>query len=175
MIPGVTVVADRPHSPPRYGRSSAVAAGPLPRSSPAPRSCPGCGRRPGSVVQRRVLAEELATTWLLVEGSPVGGTVVVRSFCRACVPAGPVTEVACEVCADGPLLAGELATGTARPVVEEWLVGQGWRRRATAGDGVVLCPGCAPVASAAADSPDTVSDPASGRDDAGGNSEWALW
>lgn len=85
------------------------------------------------------------------------------------------------MCADGPLLAGELATGAARQVVEEWLLGRGWRSDTmggTAGDGVVLCPRCAPVApvpSAAADSPVTVSDPASGRDDAGGDSEWTLW
>lgn len=148
---------------------------PLPRSSPAPRSCPGCGHRPGSVVERWVLAEELATTWLLVDGGRVGGTVVVRRFCRACVPGGPVAEVACAVCADGPLLAGELATGAAGQVVEEWLVGQGWRSSGTPGDGVVLCPRCAPVAPTAADSPVTVSDPASGPDDADGDSEWTLW
>jgi len=58
-----------------------MAAVPLPRSSPALRSCPGCGRQPSSVMERRVLAEELATPWLLVEGGPTGATVVVRWFC----------------------------------------------------------------------------------------------
>lgn len=154
-----------------------MAAVPLPRSSPVPRSCPGCGRRPGSVVERRVLADELATTWLLVEGGLAGGAmVVVRSFCRACVPAGPVAEVACAMCADGPLLAGELATGAARQVVEEWLIGQGWCSSGTAGAGaaagvVVLCPRCAPVV----DSAVRVSSPAPDPDDAGGEGGWRLW
>ena len=86
-----------------------MAAVPLPRSSPAPRSCPGCGRRPGSVVERRVLADELVTTWLLVEGGPVGGTVVVRSFCRACVPGGPVAALQLPVgwCGAGGVGGGE--------------------------------------------------------------------
>ena len=153
MIPDGTILTDRSDDSHRCGRSSAVAAVPLPRSSPAPRSCPGCGHRPGSVVERRVLAEELATTWLLFVGGRVGGTVVVRSFCRACVPGGPVAEVACAVCADGTLPAGELATGATRRVVEEWLVGQGWRCSGTASVGVVLGLRCAPVALTDADSP----------------------
>ena len=37
---------------------------------------------------RPVGGGRLATTWLLVEGGRVGGTVVARRFCRACVPAG---------------------------------------------------------------------------------------
>jgi hypothetical protein len=113
-----------------------------------------------------VLAEELATTWLFVEGGRAGDTVVVRWFCRACVPAGPVAELACAVCADGPLLAGELAIGTARQVVEEWLIGQGWRSRGPSGDGVVLCPRCAPVASTA---------PEPEPDDDGAAGGWRLW
>ena len=129
-----------------------------------------------------MLAEELATTWLLVEGGLAGGTVLARRFCRACAPAGPVAEVACAVCADGPLLSGELATGAAREVLEGWLVGQGWRSDTaldtvggTAGAGVVLCPRCAPVASAAAGVPVPVSDPAVDPDHVGGDGEWTLW
>lgn len=144
------------------------------RSSPAPRSCPGCGRRPGSVVERWVLADELATTWLLVEGGRVGETVVARRFCRACVLGGPVAEVACAVCADGPLLAGELATGTGRCRADAWLLGQGWRSD-TAAEGVVLCPRCVPVASGVAEVPVPVSDPVSDPDHAGGDGEWTLW
>ncbi len=117
-----------------------------------------------------MLAQELATTWLLVEGGPDGATVVVGWFCRACVPAGPVAEVACAVCADGPLLAGELATGAARQMFEEWLVGQGWRSRGALVDGVVLCPRCAPVPAAA-----PALSPAPDPDGAGGDGGWRLW
>lgn len=121
-----------------------------------------------------MLADELATTWLLVEGGRVGETVVARRFCRACVSGGPVTEVACAVCADGPLLAGELATGTGRRRAGEWLVGQGWRSDTaggTVGEGVVLCPRCVPVASGVAEVPVPVSDPVSDPDHAGGDGE----
>ncbi len=130
-----------------------------------------------------MLADELATTWLLVESGRAGETVVVRRFCRACVPAGPVAEVACAVCADGPLLAGELANGPGRRRADAWLVGQGWHSGDTAGgtaggtvgDGVVLCPRCAPVASSAAAVPGSGSDPVSDPPDAGGDGEWTLW
>lgn len=91
-----------------------------------------------------VLRDELATTWLLLEPETVHGVaagVVTRRFCRTCAPSGLVTEVACAVCADGPLLAGELATAAGRGVVDAWLVGQGWPC-----DEVVLCPRCSPVA-----------------------------
>ena len=86
-----------------------------------------------------MLSQDLATTWLLVEGGRAGGTVVTRRFCQACVPAGPVAEVACAVCADGPLVAGALA-GTdpvADSAVAGWLVAQGWVLHPA-----LTCPAC---------------------------------
>jgi hypothetical protein len=86
-----------------------------------------------------VLAEELATRWLLVEGGPGGGEVVVRSFCRGCVPSGPVAEVVCGYCGDGPLLAGALAGAdpATDPAVAGWLTAEGWALHPA-----VMCPAC---------------------------------
>jgi hypothetical protein len=58
-------------------------------------------------------------------------------FCRGCVPAGPVIDLECGVCGDGPLLVsdvdedivGEDVVGVALLVdvgVRGWLIGQGW-------------------------------------------------
>jgi hypothetical protein len=88
--------------------------------------CPSCGRCAGSTAEACALRVELATTWLIVEAG-VGAVVAVRSFCRACAPVGPVGDVACTVCADGPLPAGKLASGTAGHVVDTWLDEHGWR------------------------------------------------
>jgi hypothetical protein len=73
--------------------------------------------------------------WLV----PGPGGPVERRFCRACVPPGPVGEVACVRCGDGPLLAGDLAAaGDARATaaVQGWLVGAGWRLSGP------VCPAC---------------------------------
>ena len=104
--------------------------------------CPRCGQQPGCEAEAWALRVELATTWLVAVGH--AGVEVAR-FCRACAPRGPIGEVACAACADGPLLAGALTTGPARSVVEVWLDEHGWRRTAAAGlgEGALLCPECA--------------------------------
>jgi hypothetical protein len=74
--------------------------------------------------------------------------VVARRYCRACAPSGPVTDVACVVCGDGPLLAGELAGVGAWGTVSAWLGEQGWRRGSGGvgdSDEPLLCPRCALV------------------------------
>lgn len=75
--------------------------------------------------------------WLL-PGSTGTDSVRERHFCRGCVPPGPVADVACLRCGDGPLLAGDLAGGdaAATAMVDDWLVGLGWR---LAGP---VCPDC---------------------------------
>lgn len=98
-----------------------------------PTRCAGCGQAPANPMARA----EVAMTWLLPgpTGSP---SVEVAHFCRGCVPAGPVDEVICVRCGDGPLLGGALAAGTeeASAVVHDWLGGAGWRLSGP------VCPGC---------------------------------
>lgn len=108
------------------------------RGSPTGGGCPGCGARSSSVESAARLRAELAVRWLVREA----GELVVRGFCRGCVPSGPVSEVVCAYCGDGPLLAGVLADAdlTADPAVGGWLVAQGW-----ALDPVVTCPPCRQV------------------------------
>jgi hypothetical protein len=92
--------------------------------------CSRCGQAPTNPVERA----EVAMTWLLAgPGGPVA-----RWFCRACVPPGPVDDVACVRCGDGPLLAGDLAAGdpSATAAVQGWLEGEGWQ---LAGP---VCPDC---------------------------------
>jgi hypothetical protein len=98
----------------RAGRSSAV----------APRRCPGCAHQAGSAAEAWVLHSELSTTWLVLDAH---GTVQPRRFCHACMPDGPVGDLSCTQCGDGPLLAGDLARPTAAALVERWLHTQGWR------------------------------------------------
>lgn len=73
-------------------------------------------------------------TWLLP--GPAG--LLERHFCRGCAPTGPVDDVACVRCGDGPLLGGALAAGdkAATVVVHGWLSAAGWR---TSGP---VCPDC---------------------------------
>jgi hypothetical protein len=100
------------------------------------------------------LAEELATSWLFLEN----GEVVARSFCRGCAPVGPVADLACVSCGDGPLLAGALTEQSARAAVNTWLLGQGWQVA-----GAPRCPRCTPPPSP------PVTD---GQPESGG---WRLW
>ncbi len=102
---------------------------------PSVGACPGCGRRPDSVETAARLRAELAVAWL-VGGA---GGLVVRGFCHGCVPAGPVSEVVCGYCGDGPLLAGSLSgvDPVADPAVAGWLTAQGWALHPA-----VTCPAC---------------------------------
>lgn len=95
--------------------------------------CFGCGQAPTNPIAR----VEVAMTWLL-PGSTGAGSVVEQHFCRGCVPAGPVEDVACVRCGDGPLLGGDLAAGdvAASAVVHDWLAEAGWRLSGP------VCPDC---------------------------------
>jgi hypothetical protein len=73
--------------------------------------------------------------WLLPDGDD---GPLARRFCRHCVPGGPVGEVACAYCGDGPLLSGALAAGPgADPAVGRWLAAEGWVL-----DPALTCPSC---------------------------------
>lgn len=75
--------------------------------------------------------------WLLPGPTCADGPVE-RRFCRGCAPAGPVDELVCVRCGDGPLLAGALAVGdeAATLVVRDWMAAAGWRVSGP------VCPDC---------------------------------
>ena len=95
--------------------------------------CAGCGQVAGDPVARA----DVAMTWLL-PGPPGTDSVREQHFCRGCVPPGPVADVACVRCGDGPLLGGDLAAGAAAAtaIVHAWMAGVGWRVSGP------VCPDC---------------------------------
>jgi len=111
--------------------------------------CHGCGL-PGRTARE---VADLTTPWLVPAPGPEGtsrdaGTdagagpgagLVEARFCRRCAPTGPVEDVACAACGDGPLLAGDLAVPdlAAAAAIDAWLEQTGWR---PAGP---WCPTCA--------------------------------
>lgn len=79
---------------------------------------------------------DLAVTWLYRDPD-VPDEIVARNHCRSCQPGDPSVDIACAVCGDGPILAGELADsndGLSQPV-QRWLTDAGWRTNPK-----LLCP-----------------------------------
>lgn len=77
-------------------------------------------------------------TWLYPDPRDPG-RVLERRHCAGCQPHELVAGVECALCADGPMLAGELAareSGLAGPVLA-WLEGHGWTDRRGLGP---VCP-----------------------------------
>ncbi|MDJ0362220.1 recombinase family protein [Rhodococcus sp. H29-C3] len=104
-----------------------------------PRACPGCGHEPTTRAEAAHQRVDLAVSWLYLDCQDPS-KVVSRHHCRSCQPEEIVVDVACTVCGDGPILAGELATGTdiddAQPdPVQRWLADAGWCTKPT-----LLCP-----------------------------------
>lgn len=119
-------------------RGETAGGGAAPARSRSEPGCPECGRVAVTADEAVRLAADLDTTWLV---SQVGGGVEVRRYCHGCAPSGPVADISCVHCGDGPLLAGPLAVGEGPlpEVVVAWLVARGWRV-----DPVVSCPVCPP-------------------------------
>jgi DNA invertase Pin-like site-specific DNA recombinase len=93
-------------------------------------ACPTCGNDPVSAGERWRQRQDLAITWLYPD--PASELrVVKRVHCSACQPHQRVATVVCQLCGDGPLLAGDLAAGATDElppaVVRPWLVNQGWQ------------------------------------------------
>ncbi len=131
-----------------------------------PHRCPSCDRRATTGPDAARLAAELDVEWLLRPHSPGNPTtaVTLARFCAHCAPRGPVTDLACTTCGDGPLVPGppiDAATlnGDARPgpdahpgdgpdaptgdddaALQAWLADHGWTTVPTTG---WRCPGCA--------------------------------
>ena len=93
-------------------------------------ACPTCGNEPVSAGDRWRQRQDLAITWLYPD--PASELrVAERVHCSACQPHQRVATVVCELCGDGPLLAGDLAAGATDDlplaVVRTWLVNKGWQ------------------------------------------------
>jgi DNA invertase Pin-like site-specific DNA recombinase len=104
-----------------------------------PRACPSCGNEPTTRAEAAHQRADLAVSWLYRDPSAAVG-IVARNHCRSCQPDEPAVDIACAVCEDGPILAGELAAGTGSsnllsPPVQQWLTVAGWRT-----DPALLCP-----------------------------------
>ncbi|WP_224404022.1 hypothetical protein [Pseudonocardia sp. ICBG1034] len=98
--------------------------------------CDRCGQAPADPLQQILMS----AVWLI----PGPDGPIAARYCRACPPAGPITDLTCLLCGDGPLLVGDLASGANGPfdalpaAAQQWLAAAGWRL-----DGPV-CPGCRP-------------------------------
>ncbi len=100
-------------------------------AAPAARSrhaCPHCGNEPTIREQALQQHADLDQVWL--EPDP-NGELTETHHCAACAPHGPVTDLGCTVCGDGPLLIGAdeaaAASGTITEQARRWLTGHGWQ------------------------------------------------
>jgi DNA invertase Pin-like site-specific DNA recombinase len=92
--------------------------------------CPTCGNEPLDAQTRWHQRQDLAITWLYPDpADPL--RVVERVHCSVCQPHQQAATVVCELCGDGPLLAGDLAAAAnddlPSSMVLEWLVDKGWQ------------------------------------------------
>ncbi|MCD2100054.1 recombinase family protein [Rhodococcus rhodochrous] len=100
---------------------------------------PSCGHEPSTRSEAAHQRADVAVTWLHRD-LDVPGEIVARNHCRNCQPEEPAVDVACTVCGDGPILAGEFAaeidTNDVLPdPVQQWLTDAGWQT-----DPTLLCP-----------------------------------
>ncbi len=118
-------LATLPH--PIHARVSepAARARTRPAAARAPLACPSCGREPATrheAVQQR---EDLAIVWLHLDGD----RVTEARHCVACQPHGPVIDVSCSCCGNGPLITGqppELGDQVAASALD-WMHSRGWQ------------------------------------------------
>ena len=93
------------------------------------RICPSCGYEPSTRAEAAHQRADLAVIWLHPNLDDPNA-VVARSHCHQCEPAPPAFDVACTVCGDGPILAGEFAKaaqgGDLPDPVQQWLTASGW-------------------------------------------------
>jgi len=121
-------------------RPNGVAPMPTPTPSLAPvvvpvvgersaRACPSCGHEPVTREEAVQLRADLAVLWLHPDPDNPGSAVQAR-HCRTCQPRGPVVDVECTRCGDGPIITGALAEDSANGSVaypaRRWLVAAGW-------------------------------------------------
>jgi hypothetical protein len=88
---------------------------PMPVSTPEPATS-------GEALQQR---EDLAIVWLHHDGDHL----TEARHCVACQPHGPVIDVSCSCCGNGPLITGqppELGDQLVQPALD-WLHARGWQ------------------------------------------------
>lgn len=94
-----------------------------------PMRCPSCGNEPTAARERVRHRQDLAMTWLYPDPHHPG-RVLQRRHCAACQPHQQVASIECALCADGPMLAGQLAQPNAdADPVQTWLTTHGWQNR----------------------------------------------
>ncbi|GAA1616422.1 hypothetical protein GCM10009789_83020 [Kribbella sancticallisti] len=112
-----------------------------------PSNCPSCGWQADSAEDKKLLQDELLTEWWALGQVEPATMTTEQKYCGQCRPS-TVYLVACGICRDGPLLAGELAAVAiaSEPdlpvVVAEALTDRGWRQLADVrgkGPGWVCC------------------------------------
>jgi len=118
-------LATLPH--PIHARISepAARARTRPAAARAPLACPTCGREPATRHEALQQREDLAIVWLHLDGD----RVTEARYCVACQPHGPVIDVSCSCCGNGPLITGqppELGGELAQPVLD-WMHARGWQ------------------------------------------------
>ena len=88
-------------------------------------ACLACGRESatrGEALQQR---EDLAVVWLHLDGDHL----TEARHCVACQPHGPLIDVSCSCCGNGPLITGQLpglGGQLAQPALD-WLRARGWQ------------------------------------------------
>ena len=120
--------------PPRSAAARPVMRAGTRRGSrvPAP-SCDRCQQVATDPLQQILMSAQ----WLIP--GPDGPRLA--RYCRACPPTGPITDLTCTRCGDGPLLTGDLATGPTGDIpspARQWLTANGWCLDSQ------VCPDCRP-------------------------------
>jgi len=118
---------------PRAQKSAAPSAPPSARTpaNRTSRTCPSCEHEPTTREEATTQRADLAVTWLSADPDRPGQLLPHR-HCRRCQPHHPVRDIACVVCGDGPILAGDLAIAATdadvppKPV-QRWLTADGWQ------------------------------------------------
>lgn len=106
-----------------------------------PTACPTCAHIPTAAAEAAEQRRDLRVVWLVeTPGQP--GHLAVSRFCAECQPRGVVFPIVCRVCADGPMITGQLAEQAVAAelptVVADALAARGWRP-ARDGHGWVCC------------------------------------
>ena len=117
-------LATLPH--PIHARISEPAARARTRpAARAPLACPACGREPATRHEAGQQRADLAIVWLHLDGD----RLTEARHCVVCQPHGPVIDVSCSCCGDGPLITGQppgLGDRLAAPALD-WMHSRGWR------------------------------------------------
>ena len=90
-----------------------------------PLGCPACGCEPATrheAVQHR---EDLAIVWVHLGGD----RVTEARHCVVCQPHGPVIDVSCSCCGNGPLITGQPPGpgGQLAAPALDWMHSRGWQ------------------------------------------------